>query len=45
MKITIKQATAVITTVAFGLTLAGGLVFLGIGGMLVFARRRQLTDN
>ena len=28
-----------------GLTLAGGLVFLGIGGLLVFARRRQLTNN
>ncbi|MFM9877011.1 MAG: hypothetical protein ACKVOG_04065 [Rhodoglobus sp.] len=28
-----------------GLTLAGGLVFLGIGGLLVFARRRQLADN
>lgn len=28
-----------------GLTLAGGLVFLGIGGLLVFARRRQLADH
>jgi hypothetical protein len=28
-----------------GLTLAGGLVFLGIGGILVYARRRQLSDN
>jgi hypothetical protein len=26
-----------------GLTLAGGLVFLGIGGFLIFLRRRQVT--